>query len=62
MSSKPSSAVKPEVALNGVVKIPKAVFESLPPPAEKKAGVIGAAPRASVVCAAPQLASLGFWG
>lgn len=36
-----SKAFKPEVALNGVVKIPSSVFKSLPPPAEKKSGVIG---------------------
>lgn len=36
-----STAFKPEVATDGVVKIPSSVFKSLPPPAAKKEGVIG---------------------
>ena len=35
------AAFKPAVAQNGVVRIPSSVFKSLPPPAEKKSGVIG---------------------
>ena len=35
-----NKAFKPEVAQNGVVRIPKAVFESLPPPAEKASGAV----------------------
>ena len=38
MSGK-SPLLKPEVAKNGVVKIPKAVFESLPPPADPSAPI-----------------------
>ena len=36
-----NKAFKPEVAHNGVVNIPSTVFQSLPPPAEKKSGVLG---------------------
>ena len=40
-----STAFKPEVATDGVVKIPSSVFKSLPPPAAKKEGVIGVVKR-----------------